>query len=793
MPITQLIVRRLPFVTVLASALTIAATAATAQPSQTSAPPGQGTPTVLPRPDYQFNGEIGRTVADSTPAKLPQPVTAPPNAPNVVLILLDDVGFGQFGTFGGATPTPALDRLAADGLRYNRFHTTAICSPTRAALLTGRNHHVAASGGIAESATGYEGYTAVIPKRTGMIAEVLRQNGYATAWLGKNHNTPPWDINPRGPFDNWPNAWGFDYFYGFMGGQTSQWDPMLYENHSLVPRSTDPNYHLTTDLVDHAIQWVDNVQGVPGRPYFLYFAPGATHAPHHAPKEWIDKFKGKFDAGWDKYREEAFARQKKLGVVPADTKLTPRPKEIPAWDSLEPDQKKVAARMMEVFAGFTAHTDYEVGRLLDALRARPDWENTLVIYIVGDNGASAEGGLNGTIDEVGYYNGVELPWKASLQHLDEIGGRTLHNHFPVAWAWAMNTPFQWTKQVASHFGGTRNPMVVSWPARIKNKGGLRSQFHHVIDIAPTIYEVSGITPPRVLNGVDQDPIEGTSMAYTFGGASEKDRHRTQYFEIYANRAICHDGWCAASIANVPWLPPRKNLDLDKLPWELYHIDKDFSEADNVADKYPDKLREMKDLWWAEAARNRVLPVDTRPLAARINPAEVPNPTKGLKSITYRAGVGGIMEGAAPHLTNSSFTLTASLDIPAGGAEGMLFTVGGYTAGLGWYVQNGRLVFSYNYFTERTRVVSTEPLPAGQQTVRAEFAYDGGGVGKGATVRLYAGNKKIGEGRLDRTVPVAFSSFDGLDVGIDRGAPVDFTYKPPFRFTGKLDKVVYEAK
>jgi len=754
---------------------------------------GAKTSNVLPRPDYRFQGSIGRTVADSSPARFPQPVKAPEGAPNVLLVLLDDVGFGQFGTFGGSIPTPQLDRLAAEGLRYNRFHTTAICSPTRAALLTGRNHHVACAGGIAESATGYDGYTAVIPKRTGMIAEVLRQNGYATAWIGKNHNTPPWDINPRGPFDQWPPAWGFDYFYGFMGGQTSQWDPMLYENHSLVPRSPDPDYHLTTDLVDRSLHWIDNVQAVPGRPYFLYLATGATHAPHHAPKEWIDRFKGQFDAGWDAYREQTFERQKELGVIPADARLTPRPEEIPAWDSLSPDQRKVAARMMEVFAGFTAHTDHEVGRLLEALRSRPDFENTLVIYIAGDNGSSAEGGVNGTIDEVSYYNGIELPWESALPHLEELGGPKFHNHFPVGWAWAMNTPFQWTKQVASHFGGTRNPMVLSWPGRIKDNGGMRSQFHHVVDIAPTIYEIAGITPPEVLNGVPQDPIEGTSIAYTFDDAKAPERRRTQYFEIYANRAIFHDGWCAASLANVPWIPQKKPLDLSEVPWELYHIEKDFSQAENLATSDPKKLRELQELWWAEAARNHVLPVDTRPLAARISPDELPNPIRGVTKITYRAGVGGILEGAALKLTNTSFTLTANVEIPAAGAEGMLFTIGGYTAGIGWYVQNGRLVFSYNFFTERTRIESGKSLPAGKQVLRAEFAYDGGGTGKGATVRLFVGSEKVGEGRLERTVPVAFSSFDGLDVGLDRGAPVDFTYKPPYAFTGVLEGVTVELK
>lgn len=753
----------------------------------------QSTPTVLPRPDYRFKGQIGRTVATSDPAQIPQPVKAPAGAPNIIVILIDDAGFGQFGTFGGATPTPGLDKLASEGIRYNRFHTTAICSPTRAALLTGRNHHMAAMGGIADNATGYEGYTAIIPKRTGMVAEVLRQNGYATAWIGKNHNTPPWDINPRGPFDNWPNAWGFDYFYGFNSGQTSQWEPMLWENHSIVPRSPDPNYHLTTDLVDHAIGWINNVDAVPGRPYFLYLSTGATHAPHHAPKEWIDKFKGKFDAGWDKYREQTFERQKKIGVVPADAKLTPRPKEIPAWESLEPNEKKLAARMMEVFAGFTAHTDYEISRLLDGLHARPDWENTLVFYIVGDNGASAEGGIDGTMDEISYYNGIAIPWQESFKHIDELGGPLLHNHFPVGWAWAMNTPFQWTKQVASHFGGTRNPLIISWPSHIKDKGGLRTQFSHVIDIVPTIYEATGITAPNMLNGITQDPLQGESLVYSFSNPGAKERHRTQYFEIYANRGIYQDGWYAASLANVPWMPHEKPVNIDSLSWELYNIDKDFTQADNLANQYPEKLQQMKDLWWAEAAVNHVLPVDSRPLAARIKPEEMPIPMKDIKTIIYYDGVGGIMEAAAPQLPGSSFTMTAEVNIPRDGAEGMLFTDGGYTAGIGWYVQNNKLVFSYNYFTERTRIISKTTLTEGQQILKAEFDYDGGGRGKGATVRLYANDKKIAEGRLEKTVPQVFSSFDGIDVGLDRGAPVDFTYKPPYKFTGRLDRLIIQLK
>ena len=740
---------------------------------------------VLPRPDYHFQGKVGRTVADSDPATLPQPVRASADSPNIVVVILDDVGFGQFGTFGGAVPTPALDALAEEGLRYNRFHTTAICSPTRAALLTGRNHHVAGFGGVAESASGYDGYIATIPKRTGMVAEVLRQNGYATSWFGKNHNTPPWELTPRGPFGNWPSAWGFDYFYGFNGGQTSQFDPMLFENHSLVPRSSDPDYHLTSDLVDHAISWVDDVQAIPDSPYFLYLAPGATHAPHQAPPEWIERFRGQFDEGWDVYREQTFERQKKLGVIPQDALLTPRPDEVPAWDSLSDDQKLVATRMMETFAGFTAHTDHEVGRFLDALRERPDWENTLVFYLVGDNGASAEGGLEGTIDEVSYYNGIGLPLETTLEHLDELGSRTLHNHYPVAWAWAMNTPFQWTKQVASHFGGTRNPMVVSWPSRIGDNGALRQQFHHVVDIAPTIYEATGITPPDILNGVEQEPIEGMSMLYSFDDIEAAERRKTQYFEIYANRAIYHEGWVAAAIANVPWVQHDKSVNVDEIPWELYNIDEDFSEANNLADQFPEKLKELQDLWWSEAERNNVLPVDARSMVERIVPEQFPNPSKGHSSITYRAGAGGITEGAAPTMTNTSFALTANVVLNDANTEGMLFTIGGYTAGLALYVQDGKLVFSYNFFTTRTRFISEEPLPAGDHVLRAEFDYDGGGIGKGADVRLYCDDHQVGGGRLERTVPVAYSSFDGIDVGIDRGSPVDFTYELPFEFTGSL--------
>src|SRR5215472_12359682 len=555
----------------------ISVAGATAQ----TAKPSSGTSSVLPRPDFHFSGNVGRTYQDSDPAQFPQPVQAPKGAPNVVLILIDDAGFGQFSTFGGSVPSPTMDKLAAEGLRFNNFHTTALCSPTRAALITGRNHHSAATGVIGEAATGYDGYTTVLPRNTGTVGEVLRQNGYMTAWIGKNHNTPVWEASAAGPFDRWANGLGFDYFYGFNGGDMNHWNPVLYENRNLVPASTDAGYFLTDDLADHAIAWVRRVKSIsPGRPFFLYVAPGATHAPHHAPASWIAKFKGKFDMGWDKYREETLERQKKLGVVPPDTKLTPRAPGLAAWDSLNPDQKRLYAHMMEVFAAYGAECDEQMGRIVDAVKQLPDANNTIVIYIAGDNGSSAEGGLEGSVNENLFFNGIVEKWQDNLKVIDELGGPKHFNHFPAAWAHAMDTPFQWTKQVSSHFGGTRNPMIISWPARIKDRGSLRSQFIHTIDIVPTLYEVIGITPPQVLNGITQRPIEGISFADTFTDAKAKGRHRTQYFEMGANRGIYHDGWMASALSFVPWAPVRGEFDPDKQKWELYNVEQDFSQAND---------------------------------------------------------------------------------------------------------------------------------------------------------------------------------------------------------------------
>jgi arylsulfatase len=758
----------------------------------------RGTPSVLPRPDFHFPGNIGRTYLDSDPGQFPQPVQAPKGAPNIVLILIDDVGFGQFSTFGGAVPSPTMDRLAAEGLRYNAFHTTALCSPTRAALITGRNHHSAASGVIGEAATGYDGYTTVLPRNTGTIGEVLRQNGYMTAWIGKNHNTPTWEASAVGPFDRWANGLGFDYFYGFNGGDMNHWNPVLYENRNLVPASGDPNYYLTTDLADHAIAWVRKVKSIaPDRPFLLYVAPGATHAPHHAPQDWIAKFKGKFDMGWDKYREETIERQMRLGVIPANTTLTERSAGLPAWDSLNADQRRLYARMMEVFAAYGAECDYEMGRIIDAVKELPEADNTIFIYIAGDNGASAEGGLEGSINENIFFNGITERWQDNLKVIDELGGPKHFNHFPAAWAHAMDTPFQWTKQVASHFGGTRNPMIVSWPTRIKDRAGLRQQFLHVIDIVPTLYEVIGITPPTELNGVPQKPIEGISFAYTFDNAQAKERHTTQYFELGANRGIYHDGWMASALSFPPWQPVRTGFDPDKQKWELYNIKQDFSQAVDLAAKEPQKLRELQDLWWVEAAKHNVLPLDWR-ASERLNAELMGRPSLAgdRKSFTYYPGQVALPGEAAPRILNKSWTVTADIQVPEGGVEGMIITHGGLEGGYGLYVRDGKPAFVYNYLSlERYTVGATTPLPKGKVQLKVDFAYNGqaGEFGKGATVTMTVNGTKVAEGQLPRTIPGQISIGEGLDIGEDIGSAVDFTYKLPFKFTGTIEKVAIDLK
>ncbi|MBO3273991.1 arylsulfatase [Pseudomonas schmalbachii] len=753
--------------------------------------------TILPKPDYHYPGYVGRTKLDSDPPQFPPLERPPKGAPNVLVILLDDVGFGQFDVFGGAVPSPSLDKLAADGVRFNRFHTTALCSPTRAALLTGRNEHQANFGVISELGIGYDGYTGILPRSTGTIAEILRQNGYATAQIGKNHNTPPWETSEVGPFDRWPTGLGFDYFYGFNGGDTSQFEPILYEGHSLVPRSKDPNYHLTTDLADHAITWVNKAKAIdPQRPFFLYVAPGAAHSPHQPPADWRDKYKGQFDMGWDKYRELTLERQKKLGVVPANAQLTPRPADLAAWDSLQPDQKRLYSRMMELFAAFSAHTDYEMGRIIDAVRKLPDGDNTLIIYMVGDNGASAEGGMDGRTNEFSIFNGVQETWQSNLKVIDELGGPKHFNHFPSAWAHAMNTPFQWTKQVASHFGGTRNPLVISWPAKIKDKGGLRSQFAYVTDITPTILEAAGIEAPSVLNGVTQKPMDGISMLYTFNDAKARDRRRGQVFELFRNRGIYQDGWFASSIGSTPWNPDRDEFDVDKTTWELYKIDEDFSQAHDLAAQYPEKVRQMDQLWWAQAQKANILPLNWDGVK-RFN-AELmgrPSLAAGRKQFVYNGALAALPEGNSPGLHNRSFSVTAEVELPEK-ANGMLFTQGGFTGGWGFYLKDGHLTAVHNYLGMASyRVDSESVLPTGKTTLKMDFDYAGSAKerGKGGTLRLSADGKVIAEGKVERTVPFIYSLYEGQDVGLDSGSAVSGDYTPPFTFEGKLDRVTVDLR
>lgn len=755
----------------------------------------RGTPDILPRPDFHFRGEVGRTYADSDPAQFPQPVQAPAKAPNVVLILLDDVGFGQFSTFGGGVPSPTMDRLAEEGLRYNHFHTTALCSPTRAALITGRNHHSASFAGITELATGYDGYCCVLPRNCGTVGEVLRQNGYMTAWIGKNHNTPTWELSAAGPYDRWANGLGFDYFYGFNAGDMNHWNPLLFENRDLVPASDDPEYHLTEDLADKAIAWVRKVKSIaPDRPYFLYVAPGATHAPHQAPQSWIDKFKGQFDMGWDAYREQTLERQKKLGVVPQDTDLTERSKGLPAWEGLAPDQKRVYARMMEVFAGYGAQVDVAMGRVIDAVKALPDADNTIIIYIAGDNGSSAEGGLEGSLNENLFFNGFPEKWEDNFKVIDELGGPKHFNHFPSSWAHAMNTPFQWTKQVASHFGGTRNPMIISWPERIKDTGGLRDQFLHVIDIVPTIYEACGITAPSELNGVPQKEIEGISFAFTFEDAKAESRRRTQYFELVCNRGLYHDGWMASAPSFAPWIPVRpEDWSPDNQVWELYKLDSDFSQAHDLAAEHPDKLRELQDLWWVEASKYSVLPLDWRG-TIRMNAEAMGRPSLVGKrtQATYHEGMLALPDAACLPMLNKSWKITADIEVPDKG-EGMVITQGGSEGGYGLYLREGKPTFVYNFLgVERPTFTADAAIPRGRAKLEVEFGYDGGGMGKGGTVTLRVDGKQVAQGRLERTVPIQFSIGEGLDIGMDTGSAVDWTYRLPFRFNGKIDQVDVEV-
>ena len=751
---------------------------------------------VLPAPAAAFRGQIGVSAAASTP-DFPQPVQAPQGAPNVFLVLLDDVGFGATSTFGGPVQTPTLERLAQNGLRYNQFHTTALCSPTRAALVTGRNHHSAHTGVIMEAATGYPGYDSIMGKDTATFAEILKQEGWNTAWFGKNHNVPDWQTSQAGPFDLWPTGLGFEHFYGFIGGDTSQWRPAVVEGTKPVdPYIGKPDYNFDYDMADQAIHWLRNQKAVaPDRPFVLYYAPGAAHAPHHPRQEWVDKYSGKFDQGWDKVREETFARQKQIGIIPASTQLTARPEAIAAWDTLNAEQKQLFARFMEVYAGYLEQTDYNVGRVLQAIEELGQLDNTLVIYIVGDNGASAEGSPQGLLNEMTFFNGIPEDYREVLRQADEIGTWTTYNHYPVGWAHAMDTPFQWTKQIASHFGGTRNGLVISWPARIRDVGGLRSQWHHVIDIAPTVLEVAGLRMPDSVNGVTQKPVEGVSMAYNFDDPAAPSTHRTQYFEMLGNRAIYHDGWVAATTpVDLPWQAGGSSVDvLNGYKWELYNVAEDFSEAVDLVDRFPDKLRELQLQFYVDAARYDVLPLDNSK-TQRLDPSIRPSLTRGRDRFIFFEGQTRIPEGAVPDVKNKSFRISAEVELATGQESGILLTQGGLFGGYALLVEEGRPEFDYNFVgVDNYEVAASEALPPGKHRIEFDFRYDGGGIGKGGTGTLSVDGAQVAQGRIERTIPIRISLDEGLDVGEDTGTPVSRDYDVPFKFTGRLEQVAVELR
>ncbi len=752
--------------------------------------------TVLPihEPEYPHSTVLNVRNATAPPRF---EVKAPVGAPNVLIILIDDMGFGQSSAFGGPVSMPTAERLAGNGLRYNAFHTTALSSPTRAALLTGRNHHTANTGSVMETATSFPGNTGKRQESVAPLAMTLRYNGYITAHFGKNHETAAWEVSPSGPTDRWPVRSGFDKFYGFMGGETNQWAPAIYDGMTKVEVPKDPNYHFMTDMTNQAITWMRSVKSLtPDRPFFLYFAPGATHAPHHVPKQWIARYKGKFDQGWDRLREETLARQMRLGVVPKGTKLAPKPEAIKDWDKLSADEKKLFTRQMEIFAGFGEYTDHEIGRLIDAIGDLGQLDNTLVFYILGDNGASAEGGMNGMFNESTYFNGIEEKVEDVLRHYDELGGPMAFGHYAAGWAVAGDTPFTWTKQVASSYGGTRNGMIVHWPKSIQAKNEVRTQWHHVIDIAPTILEAAGFPEPKMVNGIAQTPIEGVSMLYSFNNAWASDRHHTQYFEIFGNRAIYHDGWLAGTVHRAPWeMKPRTALEEDS--WELYDTRRDFSLATDLAKQNPEKLKEMQDLFMKEAVKYSVLPIDDRSIE-RVNPALAGRPDlmEGRTALTVFGGMTGMSENVFINIKNRSYTITADVVIPKGGANGVILAQAGRFGGWSLYMKDGKPVYAYNFLgLKRTTIEAKDPIPAGAATIRFEFAYDGGGLGKGGTGAIFVNGQKAGAGRIEPTQAMIFSADEGVDIGEDGETPVveDYGIPAPYRFTGTIKKVTVELK
>ena len=751
--------------------------------------------TVLPVPEPQ---PPTITELDARNAKAPPrfEVKAPQGAPNVVIVLLDDIGFGQSSAFGGPAKMATLDKLAAEGLRYNGFHTTALCSPTRTALLTGRNHHVNNAGAIMELATAFPGNTGIRPLSVAPLAEMLRLNGYSTAAFGKYHETPPWEVSVSGPYDRWPTHSGFDKFYGFIGGETNQWSPAIFDGTIRVEPPHVPDYHFTVDMTNQAIAWMQAQHSLtPDKPFFVYFATGALHAPHHVPKEYIDRYKGKFDQGWDALREETFARQKQMGVIPQNAELTKRPKEIPSWDSQTPDQKKLEARQMETFAGFAEHTDEQVGRLVDSLQEMGVMDNTLFIYIVGDNGASAEGGPEGAYNEMMALNGIVNTAEINMPHLDEWGGPKTFPHYAIGWAWAGDTPFQWTKQIASHYGGTTNGLVIHWPERIKAKGEVRSQFTYVTDIAPTVLEAANLPFPKSVNGTVQRPFDGESLVYTFDDAKAKERHTTQYFEMFGNRGIYNDGWVAATRHSIPWLMVA-NPPLSKDVWELYHVADDFSEANDLAAKDPAKLKELQDLFMKEAARNHVLPIDDR-RSERFDAsiAGRPDLMGGRTSLTVYPGMIGITENAFINVKNRPYTITVPVELQDSNTNGVIIAQAGAFGGWVLYMKDGKIHHEYNYFgVERTNIGSPAPVAAGKHVIKYEFVPDAAKPGSGGKCVLYIDGQQVADGHIPKTQPFAFSADEGTDVGMDGETAVSNDYKQgDNKFTGKIVKVTIDTK
>jgi arylsulfatase A-like enzyme len=784
----------------------VAARSLQADQIETTGTPGSPSATTtisgkqLPPPDPKFGGVINETAKNSKPWWPPR-VVPPKGAPNVLLIMTDDQGYGVCSTFGGVIPTPALDRIAKAGLRYTQFHSTALCSPTRAALITGRNHHSSGFGVISEQATGYPGYDSIITKDKATIGTILSENGYATSWFGKNHNTPTYLYSLAGPFDQWPSGMGFQYFYGFMGGESDQWTPYLFRDHTAIfPWIGKPGYNLTTDMADEAIKYLTELNAAaPEKPFFLYYVPGGTHAPHHPTPEWIKKISDMhlFDAGWNRLRDTIFANQKKLGVIPPNTQLTTWPDSLSKWETLNATEKKVFTHQAEIFGAYVAYTDHEIGRVIQAVEDLGKLDNTLIIYISGDNGTSAEGSTIGTPFDLAAIQAINVPVDVQLKFYDVLGSALTTPHMSVAWSWAFDTPFKWTKQIASFFGGTRQGMAISWPGHIKDVGGIRTQFHHMIDIVPTILEAAGIQAPDMVDGIKQKPIEGVSMAYTFdtANANTPSRRETQYFEMFGNRALYHNGWIAVTPPpQPPWLMGTAEMPpLNEYKWELYNIADDYSENNDLAAQNPDKLKELQSLFMDEARKYQVLPLDNSILARILAPR--PSATAGRTEFTYSGEVSGVPTGNAPDPVGKSFNITADVEIPPKGAEGMLNTLGGRFGGYGLYLLKGKPVFTYNLLAlERFKWAGPQALTPGKHTIVFDFKYDGPGMAKGGTGVLSVDGKEVARKTIPHTVPALMTIDESFDVGVDTRTGVDDKdYQPPFRFTGKLNKLTVKLQ